>query len=85
MANGLNNLPSAIPWYKSKVIVGAALSILTKVLVATGVVSDIAPADVEQLANGFVLVAGAIGDMIAIGARVTQKAAPAITAAKTVP
>lgn len=85
MANGLNNLPSAIPWYKSKVIVGAAISILTKVLVMAGVINEFAPEDSEQLANIVVLVAGAIGDAIAIGARVTQKAAPAITAATTKP
>lgn len=75
-------MQQTLPWYKSKVIVGAALSIIAKLLVASGVVSAFAPEDVDQLANLIVLVAGGIGDAIAIGARVAQKAAPAITATK---
>lgn len=71
-----------LPWYKSKVIVGAALSIIAKLLVASGIISALAPEDVDQLANLFVLVAGGVGDAIAIGARVTQKHAPVITATK---
>lgn len=74
--------PASMPWYKSKVIVGAAIGILTKVLVMTGLVSEMTPEDSESLVNLVVLVVGGIGDLVAIGARVTQKAAPAITATK---
>lgn len=81
----MNGTPSAMPWYRSKIIVGAAISIITKLLVASGVIAELTPADSENLANLIVLVAGGIGDLVAIGARVTQKAAPAITAATTKP
>lgn len=71
-----------LPWYRSKIIVGAAISIFTKVLVMTGIVENFAPEDSENLTNLIVLVAGGIGDLVAIGARLAQKAAPAITATK---
>lgn len=70
--------PRSLPWYKSKVIVGALLSITTKVLVASGAISDLSPTDQEQLAEIIVLVVGGIGDALAIGSRVTQKTAPRI-------
>jgi hypothetical protein len=75
--------PVAIPWYRSKIIVGAAISIIAKVLVMAGVINDLAPEDSENLANIIVLVAGGIGDLLAIGARITQKRAPDITVATT--
>jgi hypothetical protein len=71
-----------MPWYKSKVIVGALISIAAKVLVMAGVINDLAPADADNLANLVVLVVGGVGDIVAIGARVAQKHAPAITATK---
>lgn len=75
--------PTAIPWYKSKVIVGAVISIITKILVMTGLVTQIAPEDAENITNLIVLVLGGVGDLVAIGARVAQKHAPDITVATT--
>ena len=77
--------PSAIPWYRSKIILGAVVSIVTKILVMTGLVNELAPDDNENLVNLIVLVAGGIGDLVAIGARLVQNAAPEITAATTKP
>jgi hypothetical protein len=71
--------PTTLPWYKSKVIVGAIISIVAKVLVMTGLIGEVSPEDSENLANLAVLVIGGIGDVVAIGARVAQKRAPEIT------
>lgn len=75
-------LPTELPWYKSKVIMGVIISVLSKILFATGVIGELAPADQAQLADILVLVIGGIGDLVAVGARVVQKEAPKITAGK---
>lgn len=72
-------IEESLPWYRSKVVVGAAVSILSKVLVMTGLVNDFAPEDGEQLSNLVVLVIGGIGDLVALVARVRQRFAPPIT------
>jgi len=81
----ISTAPSAMPWYKSKIIVGALISIVAKILVASGVATNFTPEDSDNLANLIVMIIGGIGDAIAIGARLTQKAAPTITAATTTP
>jgi hypothetical protein len=78
----LNSMSDTMPWYRSRIILGAAVSILSKVLVATGVISDITTEEEAQLADLTVLLVGGIGDLVAITARVGQKAAPMITATK---
>lgn len=74
--------PNEMPWYKSKVIMGVIVSILSKVLFVTGVIGEMAPADQAQMVDLLVLVIGGIGDIVAVGARVVQKEAPKITAGK---
>lgn len=76
------DFPNSMPWYKSKIIVGVAVSILTKLLVMSGLIAEFAPEDSENLVNLIVLVGGGIGDLVAFGARLTQKVAPTITATK---
>lgn len=71
--------PSNLPWYRSQVIIGAAISIVTKLLVVLGVIGELAPEDSEQLTNTVVLVIGGLADIWAMRARITQKAAPPIT------
>lgn len=73
------SIPAELPWWKSKVIIGAAVSILAKVLVASGVIEQVSPEDSEALASAIVTVIGVAGDMMAIGSRVSQKYAPKIT------
>ena len=72
--------PSTLPWYRSQIVVAALVSILTKLLVGFGVIGEIAPEVNEELASTLVLVIGGIADLVAIRSRVTQKAAPSITA-----
>lgn len=74
--------PAAIPWYKSKIVLGAAVSIISKVAVVAGIPGAALLTD-PDLANGLVLAAGAIGDVIAVGARVNQTQAPKIVATKS--
>lgn len=76
-------IPTSMPWYRSTVIIGAIVSILAKVLVMTGLIGELAPDDEAELTNLIVLLIGGIGDIVAIGSRVRQKHAPAITGATT--
>lgn len=71
--------PPNLPWYRSQVIIGAAISITTKLLVVLGIIGELAPEDSEQLTSTVALVIGGLADIWAMRARVTQKAAPPIT------
>lgn len=71
-----------LPWYKSKILVGALISMLGKVLVLTGVLGEFTTESSEALTNTIVLVMSGIGDLMAFGARITQKTAPEITLTK---
>lgn len=75
-------MTNEMPWWRSKIIVGALLSIVTKLLVATGLTSEFSDADSQQLTDIVILLIGGVGDLVAIGSRVKQKEAPAITATK---
>lgn len=68
-----------MPWYKSKIIVGAAISMLGKVLVVSGLIGEFTPENADALTNTIILVISGIGDLMAFGARITQKSAPSIT------
>ena len=71
--------PQSMPWWKSKVIVGAAVSILTKLLVLTGLTGEFTALETQQIVDLSLIAIGAIGDLVAIGARVRQRYAPTIT------
>jgi hypothetical protein len=75
-------MQTSLPWYRSKIIIGAIISITTKVLVVSGLVSQIAPEDSEALTNLLVLLGGGVGDLMALVARLMQKAAPPISLRK---
>lgn len=75
-------VPDTLPWYRSQVIVAAAISIITKLLVGFGVIGEIAPETNEELAATIVLIIGGIADLWAMRARITQRYAPPITATK---
>lgn len=69
--------PDNLPWYRSKIIIGAIISVITKLLVITGVLD--ATFNDEALTDGVLLVVGVLADLFIGYQRVTQKAAPAIT------
>lgn len=71
--------PETLPWYKSRVIVGALVSAVLKILYLTGWVGELADADAAQWVDVAVLLASFIGDAVAARARVVQEAAPPIT------
>lgn len=68
----------ALPWYRSTIIVTMLVSLVTKALVVSGVISEIAPEDTTALANTLVLVFGGIADIWAMRSRVIQRTAPKI-------
>ena len=72
--------PETMPWWRSRIIIGALVSILMKVLVVSGFTADVSPADSQQIVDLVLILIGATGDLVAIGARVRQKFVPAITA-----
>lgn len=74
--------PDTLPWYKSRVIVGALVSAVLKILYLTGLAGELAPEAEAEWADVAVLLASFIGDAIAARARVVQQAAPAIVSSK---
>lgn len=68
----------ALPWYRSTIIISALVSIITKVLVVSGLVSEVSSSDAEALTNALVLVIGGVADIWAIKSRVVQQEAPKI-------
>lgn len=71
---------AAIPWYKSKIIVGAAVSILSKVLVTSGLLPDGLNGQDEALTELVVTGVGLAADAVVIGSRVKQKEPASIVA-----
>lgn len=71
--------PATLPWWRSRVIVGALVSVLCKLLFAFGITSEIAEEDERQLADAALLTMGIVGDAVAIRARLVQEHAPPIT------
>ncbi len=74
-----NYPPETMPWWKSKVIVGALISILAKLFVISGLTGEITPGETQQVTDLVLIVIGGLGDLLAIGSRITQRYAPQIT------
>ena len=72
----------AMPWWQSRIIIGAAVSIATKIAVLTGLTSEFSSGDEQQLVDLLLLILGGAGDLLAIVSRTVQKHAPTITATK---
>ncbi len=70
--------PTTLPWYKSKIIVGAAISLITKMLVIFGLLD--ATFDDAAATDAILLVVGVAADIFVAISRKTQKTAPVITA-----
>lgn len=71
-----------LPWYKSRIMIGAFVSILSKILVLSGVLGEFTEGDQQALVDIIVLLGGGIGDVLVLYGRVTQKTAPTITATR---
>lgn len=72
-------VPASMPWYKSKVIIGAAVAVIANLAVHFGLVAAMTPADQQQIVDLLVTILGAAGGVTAIGARLAQKSAPKIS------
>jgi len=78
--------PESMPWWQSRVIVGALISAIFKVIFAALVLFghpvDYAAEELAPLIDALVLIVSLLGDLIAGRARLAQVAAPAITLTK---
>jgi hypothetical protein len=73
--------PNAIPWYKSRIIIGIVISLVCKALVVSGVAKAGIDSDTQaQLLNLVLMLIGGGGDLFALAKRITQQSAPAIAA-----
>lgn len=77
------NQPETLPWWQSKVIVGALISAVFKLIFALLVLFEydvpFADEEMQPIVDALVLLVSLVGDFIAGRARVTQRAAPPIT------
>lgn len=75
--------PETLPWWKSRVIVGALVSAIFKLLFAVLVLFDVdvpvGDDDLQPVIDAIVLLVSLVGDCIAARARVVQVSAPTIT------
>lgn len=75
--------PASLPWYKSRVLVGAAISAIFKLIFAVLVLFDARPDigddELAPIIDALVLLVSFAGDAIAARARVVQKHAPPVT------
>jgi hypothetical protein len=72
-------MSDTIPWYRSHVIVAALISVLSKVLVLTGLTQELNPDDQSHLTDLVVLVVGGLADIWTMRSRIVQTTAPSIT------
>lgn len=78
----MDSTTNAMPWWQSRIVVGAVISIICKALVLSGLAGDISNDMQTQLINAALLVLGGAGDLLAIYKRVKQEQAPALVASK---
>lgn len=75
--------PATLPWWKSRVIVGALISAVFKLVFAVLVVFDVdvpfTADDMQPVADALVLLVSLVGDAMAAQARIVQQAAPPVT------
>lgn len=70
--------PAELPWYKSRVIVGALVSAIFKLLATIGVATDFSEEESGAIVTALMVGISFLGDYIATRARLTQKTAPPI-------
>lgn len=75
--NTIIDTPETMPFWRSKVIMGALVSLACKLIALTGIVGNIAsdPAVLDAI----VVAISFLADAVIVRARVKQTAAPAIT------
>ncbi len=73
----------AIPWYKSKIIVGIAVSLVCKALALSGLIGEVTGDQQEELGTIIISLVGGAFDLWALTSRVGQTAAPVITSTAT--
>ncbi len=78
--NTIIDTPETLPFWRSRIIMGALVSLLCKVLALTGLTGDLAsdPAVIDAL----VIAISFLADAVIVRARIKQDVAPTITVGK---
>ena len=74
--------PTDMPWYRSRVMIGALLSAVLKLVAALGVTVEVTDEQTQAIVTVLVLLGSLVGDYIAAKARVVQTSAPPLTLKK---
>lgn len=74
--------PETLPWYQSRVMIGALLSAVLKLVAALGVTVQVTDEQTQAIVTVLVLLGSLVGDYIAAKARVVQTTAPPLTLKK---
>lgn len=74
--------PETLPWYQSRVLIGALLSAILKLVAAFGVTVQVTDEQTQAIVTVLALLGSLVGDYMAARARVTQVTAPPITLKK---
>jgi hypothetical protein len=77
------SVPSAMPWWESRIVVGIVIAVVTHVIAALHLEKYVTSGEVSAVVNDGLQIATLIGAGIAMHARVTQKAAPQLTGTKS--
>lgn len=77
-----NITPDHLPWYQSRVMIGALVSAILKLVAAVGVTVQVTDEQTQAIVTVLVLLGSLVGDYVAAKARVTQTAAPPLTLKK---
>lgn len=71
--------PDQMVWWKSRVLIGALVSVAFKVAFLTGLAEAAAPPDIAEWVDVALILSSFVGDAIAARARLVQEAAPPLT------
>lgn len=74
--------PDTIPWYQSRVVTGALISAVLKMVAAFGATVPVTEDQTQAIATVLALLGSLVGDFVAARARVVQKTAPQVTLRK---
>lgn len=74
------DVPTVLPWWKSRVIMGALTSAILKLAAGFGLLVEVTDDQTQAFVTVLLLVASLVGDAVAARGRITQKYAPPISA-----
>lgn len=76
------SVPAAKPWWQSKIVIGVAVSLVSKLLIVSGLTGDISGDDAQKATDLVVGAIGLVGDGVALVGRVNGKPNVPLTGSK---